>query len=63
MNLDPYQMTSMLGQLGDNREFDLQSLSQVANPDADPAMFQELLNRTSPDVAPMVEEEIDEDME
>jgi hypothetical protein len=63
MNLDPYQMTSMLEQLGDNREFDLQSLSPVANPDADPAMFQELLNRTAPDVTAMAEEEIDEDME
>lgn len=39
----------MVNQLADNR-FDLESLSEVANPNADPALFQEILNQTAPNV-------------
>lgn len=47
--MNPTTINNMVNQLADNR-FDLESLSEVANPNADPALFQEILNQTAPNV-------------
>lgn len=47
--MNPTGITNMVNQLADNR-FDLEALSETANPDADPALFQEILNQTASSV-------------
>lgn len=44
--MNPIGINNMVNQLAANR-FDLEALSETANPNADPALFQEILNQTN----------------
>ena len=46
--MNPTGINNMVNQLADNR-FDLMALTETADPNADPALFQEVLNQTMPE--------------
>ena len=46
--MNPTGINNMVNQLADNR-FDLMALTETANLNADPALFQEVLNQTMPE--------------